>query len=88
MDGQTDERGPALDVKALEDGLRAARRTSQKRAKRIYWLKAKVGELEAVRAEDERLLHYLLSDAFESRGPWVTGVGGSTAGPPATRAPG
>ena len=74
MDGQMEERGPTLDVKALEEGLRAARRTSQKRAKRIYWLKAKVGELEAARAEDERLLHYLLSDAFESRGPWVTGV--------------
>lgn len=69
-----DEQGPAPDPKALEAGLRAARRTSQKRAGRIRALEAKVGELEAAREEDGRLLHYLLSDAFGRRGPWVTGV--------------
>lgn len=60
--------------RALAEGLHAARRTSQKRAKRISALKAEIGELEAARAEDKRLLRYLLSDAFERRGPWVTGV--------------
>ena len=66
--------GPASSAQALAEGLHAARRTSQKRAKRISALKAEVAELEAARAEDKRLLHYLLSDAFERRGPWVTGV--------------
>ncbi|HET7479296.1 MAG TPA: methyltransferase domain-containing protein [Rubrobacteraceae bacterium] len=68
------ERGPARGEQALAEGLHAARRTSQKRAKRISALKLEVEELRAARAEDERLLHYLLSDAFDRRGPWVTGV--------------
>ncbi|MGF1470649.1 MAG: class I SAM-dependent methyltransferase [Rubrobacteraceae bacterium] len=66
--------GPAGPTRALAEGLHAARRTSQKRAKRISALKSRVAGLEAARAEDGRLLHYLLSDAFERRGPWVTGV--------------
>lgn len=37
-------------------------------------MKSQVAELEAARAKDKRLVHYLLSDAFERRGPWVTGV--------------
>ncbi|MDP9458491.1 MAG: hypothetical protein M3Q60_22560, partial [Actinomycetota bacterium] len=36
----------------LADGLRKARRTSQKRAKRIRALKAELAELRAARAED------------------------------------
>ena len=59
---------------SLEKSLHAARRTSQKRAKRISALKTQVAELEATRTEDRRLLHYLLSHAFKRRGPWVTGV--------------
>jgi 2-polyprenyl-3-methyl-5-hydroxy-6-metoxy-1,4-benzoquinol methylase len=67
-------RGPARSTQALAESLHAARRTSQKRAKRISALKTELGELKAARAKDKRLLHYLLSDAFERRGPWVTGV--------------
>lgn len=62
------------EARRLAAGLRDARRTSQKRAKRVSALKSEVGELETARAEDKRLLHYLLSDAFDRRGPWVTGV--------------
>ena len=62
------------DRKTLEEGLHAAKRTSQKRAKRISALKSQIAELEVARAEDKRLVHYLLSGAFERRGPWVTGV--------------
>lgn len=65
---------PAQSEQALAEGLHAARKTSQKRAKRISALKSQVGKLKAARAEDKRFLHYLLSDAFERRGPWVTGV--------------
>jgi 2-polyprenyl-3-methyl-5-hydroxy-6-metoxy-1,4-benzoquinol methylase len=65
---------PAWRVRELEDGLYKARRTSQKRSRRISALKAEVAGLRAERAGDKRLLHHLLSDAFESRGPWVTGA--------------
>lgn len=58
----------------LEQGLHDARRTSQKRARKISALKERIGELETSREEDKRLLHYLLADAFEHRGPWVTGA--------------
>ena len=58
----------------LADGLQKARRTSQKRAKRIRALKAELAELGAARAGDARLLDYLLSDAFDRRAPWVTGI--------------
>lgn len=68
------ERGPARGERALAEGLHAARRTSQKRAKRISALRSEVEGLRAARAEDQRVLHYLLSDAFDRRGPWVTGV--------------
>ena len=61
-------------IEKLEQGLHDARRTSQKRARRIYALKKRIEELESARAGDKRLLHYLLSDAFERRGPWVTGI--------------
>ena len=37
-------------------------------------LKSEVSELKAAHAKDKRLVHYLLSDAFDRRGPWVTGV--------------
>lgn len=67
-------RNPSHRAQELADGLYKARRTSQKRAQRISALKARIGELESARAEDKRLLHYLLSDAFDRRGPWVTGV--------------
>ena len=73
-DGGEAGRDSARSVQALTEGLHAARRTSQKRARRISALKSEVAELEAARAKDKRLLHYLLSDAFERRGPWVTGV--------------
>jgi 2-polyprenyl-3-methyl-5-hydroxy-6-metoxy-1,4-benzoquinol methylase len=73
-DGGEAERGPARSAQTLTEGLHAARRTSQKRAKRISALKSEVSELEDARAKDKRLLHYLLSDAFDRRGPWVTGV--------------
>ena len=66
--------GPSGGAERLADGLRKARRTSQKRAKRIRALKAELAELGAARADDARLLDYLLSDAFDRRGPWVTGV--------------
>ena len=66
--------GPFDEAERLADGLRKARRTSQKRAKRIRALKAELAELKAARAGDARLLDYLLSDAFERRGPWVTGI--------------
>ncbi|MDP9488062.1 MAG: hypothetical protein M3Q49_20115 [Actinomycetota bacterium] len=82
--------GPSDGAERLADGLQKARRTSQKRAKRIRALKAELAELRAARAEDARLLDYLLSDAFRRRGPWVTGVrvGPKTsAGRRATRAP-
>ena len=61
-------------ARRLADGLHSARRASQKRAKRISVLKSEVEELKAARAEERRLTHYLLSDTFERRGPWVTGV--------------
>ena len=61
-------------AETLAEALHAARRTSQKRAKRISALKSQLAEFEATRNKDKRLLHYLLSDAFERRGPWVTGV--------------
>ena len=66
--------GLARSEQSLMESLHAARRTSQKRAKRISALKSQIAELEAARAEDKRLLHYLLCDAFERRGPWITGV--------------
>lgn len=65
---------PQDHLRTLERGLHAARRTSQKRAKRISDLKTRLGELEQNRDEERRMLHYLLADAFERRGPWVTGV--------------
>ncbi len=65
---------PSQRMEKLEQGLHDARRTSQKRAKRISSLKSRIEELESAREEDKRLLHYLLADAFERRGPWVTGV--------------
>lgn len=58
----------------LEQSLHDASRTSQKRSERISRLKAELRELQTARTEDKRLLHYLLTDAFDSRGPWVTGV--------------
>lgn len=61
-------------IEELEQGLHDARRTSQKRADRISALKSRIEELESAREEDKRLLHYLLADAFERRGPWVTGA--------------
>ena len=61
-------------ARELSEGLHKARRTSQKRAGRISALKSRLAELEDARAEDRRRLHYLLSDAFDRRGPWVTGV--------------
>lgn len=68
-------------IEKLEQGLHDARRTSQKRARRISALKERIEELEeqieeseTSRAEDKRLLHYLLAEAFERSGPWVTGV--------------
>ena len=71
--GQEDSpNGP--DAERLADGLHKARRTSQKRAKRIRALKAELAMLQAARAGDARLLDYLLSDAFDRRGPWVTGA--------------
>jgi 2-polyprenyl-3-methyl-5-hydroxy-6-metoxy-1,4-benzoquinol methylase len=73
-DGGEAGRDPGRSAKALAEGLHAARRTSQKRAKRISALKSEVAELKATRADDKRLLHYLLSDAFDRRGPWVIGV--------------
>ncbi len=73
-DGEVAGRDPARSEQSLTEGLHAARMTSQKRAKRICALKAEVGELKAARTEDKRLMHYLLSDAFERHGPWVTGV--------------
>ena len=69
-----EEAGPSGGAEGLADGLRGARRTSQKRAKRIRALKAELAELRAARAGDARLLDYLLSDAFERRAPWVTGI--------------
>ena len=66
--------GPFGGTERLADGLHKARRTSQKRAKRIRALKAGLAELRAARAGDRRLLDYLLSDAFDRRAPWVTGV--------------
>jgi SAM-dependent methyltransferase len=73
---------PSQRAQGLADGLYKARRTSQKRAKRISALKAQIGELEIARSEDKRLLHYLLCDAFDRRGPWVTGarIDGKTYG--------
>lgn len=72
---------PLQKVQRLEKGLHDARRTSQKRAERISALKERIEELEgriedleASRREDKTLLHYLLADAFERRGPWVTGA--------------
>lgn len=65
---------PSQRLRELEEGLYKASRTSQKRAKRVSALKSRMDELEAARAEDERLLRYLLRDAFDSRGPWVTGA--------------
>jgi len=58
----------------LERSLHDARRTSGKRAERISRLKTELQELETARAEDKRLLHYLLADAFDRRGLWVTGA--------------
>lgn len=58
----------------LANGLYKARRTSQKRAKRISALKVQLSDMRTERTEDKRLLHYLLSDAFERLGPWVTGI--------------
>ena len=72
--GQEEASGPSGGAERLADGLQKARRTSQKRAKRIRALKAELAELRAARAEDARLLDYLLSDAFDRRGPWVTGI--------------
>lgn len=66
--------GPFDEAGRLADALRKARRTSQKRAKRVRALKAELAELRAACADDARLLDYLLSDAFERRGPWVTGI--------------
>lgn len=59
---------------SLSDGLYKARRTSQKRAKRIAALKAQIAEIQSARTEEKRFLHYLLSDAFGRLGPWVTGI--------------
>ena len=67
-------RCPSRSAQTLAEGLHAARRTSQKRAKRISALKLEVKELKAAREKDKWLVHYLLSDAFDRRGPWVTGV--------------
>lgn len=69
-------------VGQLYEGLYKARRTSQKRAERISALKSRLRELEEARAEERLLLHYLLSDAFDRRGPWVTGalIDGKTYG--------
>lgn len=65
---------PAQRARELEEGLYKARRTSQKRARKISALKAEIADLRAGRAGDKRLLHHLLSEAFEGRGPWVTGT--------------
>src|SRR5919202_986475 len=73
-DGGEAVRSPSRSAQTLAQGLHAARRTSQKRAKRISALKSEVNELKAAREKDKRLVHYLLSDAFDRRGPWVTGV--------------
>src|SRR5918995_3955503 len=73
-DGGEAGRSPSRSAQTLAQGLHAARRTSQKRAKRISALKSEVNELKAAREKDKRLVHYLLSDAFDRRGPWVTGV--------------
>lgn len=73
-DGGEAGRSPSRSAQTLAEGLHAARRTSQKRAKRISALKSEVNELKAAREKDKRLVHYLLSDAFDRRGPWVTGV--------------
>ena len=64
-DGGEAGRSPARSAQTLAEGLHAARRTSQKRAKRISALKSEVNELEAARDKDKRLVHYLLSDAFD-----------------------
>lgn len=61
-------------VQRLAEGLHSARRTSQKRAKKISALKSEIEGLKAARAEERRMLHYLLCDAFDRRGPWVTGI--------------
>src|SRR5215204_2839264 len=73
-DGGEAGRSPSRSAHTLAEGLHAARRTSQKRAKRISALKSEVNEFKAARKKDKRLVHYLLSDAFDRRGPWVTGV--------------
>src|ERR687890_2192520 len=73
-DGGEAGRSPSRSAQTLAQGLHAARRTSQKRAERISALKSEVNELKAAREKDKRLAHYLLSDAFDRRGPWVTGV--------------
>ncbi len=65
---------PWRTVQRLVGGLHNARRTSQKRAKRIAALKSEIEELKSARAEERRLRHYLLRDAFDRRGPWITGV--------------
>jgi hypothetical protein len=65
---------PAQRVLELEDGLYKARRTSQKRGRRVSELKDEIAGLRAERAGDKLMLHRLLSDAFESRGPWITGA--------------
>ena len=48
---------PARSAQTLAEGLHAARRTSQKRAKRISALQSQIAELEAARAEDKRLVN-------------------------------
>jgi 2-polyprenyl-3-methyl-5-hydroxy-6-metoxy-1,4-benzoquinol methylase len=65
---------PSERSRSLAEGLRGARRTSEKRAKRVSALKSELEELQTARAEERRMLRYLLSDTFEQRGPWVTGV--------------
>lgn len=65
---------PSQEAQSLARSLHDARRASQKRAKRVSALKSELEELQSARAGERRMLHYLLSDAFERRGPWVTGV--------------
>ncbi|WP_053057543.1 class I SAM-dependent methyltransferase [Rubrobacter aplysinae] len=72
--GEEPSADPAREAERLARGLHDARRTSQKRKERISTLQAELDGLRTARAEDRRWLHYLLSDAFERRGPWVTGI--------------
>lgn len=58
----------------LADNLNKARNTVQKQGQRISNLRSEISELEPAHPEEKRMLHYLLSDAFERHGPWVTGV--------------